>query len=150
MSTTWILIADSSRARIFEKKENEKHLREISDFVNAAGRADDSELGTDERGRFYGRGEQYQGHTAEPAVSAVEHENEMFSHALADYLDSARNARRYARLYLIAGPKFLGLLHGSLKEAVRELVAGELVKDISTKDIREVENYLHGKLDYFL
>jgi len=73
----------------------------------------------------------------------------MFSHALADYLDSARNARRYARLYLIAGPKFLGLLHGSLKEAVRELVAGELVKDISTKDIREVENYLHGKLDYF-
>ncbi|HVW64257.1 MAG TPA: host attachment protein [Nitrosospira sp.] len=150
MSTTWILIADSSRARIFEKKENEKHLQEIDDFVNAAGRADDSELGTDERGRFYGRGERYQGHTAEPAVSAVEHEDEMFSHTLANYLDDARNARRYSRLYLVAGPKFLGMLHGNLKKEVRELVAGELAKDISIMDVREVENYLHGKLDYFL
>jgi protein required for attachment to host cells len=149
MNVTWILIADSSRARIFEKRESEKHLREVDDFVNAAGRADDNELRTDERGRFYGKGERYQGHTDEPAVSAVEHENEMFSHTLASYLDDARNAHRYSRLYLVAGPKFLGLMHDSLKEEVRELVVDELVKDISTMSAREVENYLHGKLDYF-
>jgi protein required for attachment to host cells len=150
MTITWILIADSSRARIFEKNESEKHLREVGDFVNAAGRSEDNELRTDERGRFYGKGEREQGHTNQPAVSPVEHENEMFSHTLANYLDDARNDRRYSRLYLIAAPKFLGLLHGGLKEEVRELVADELAKDISTMNARDVENYLHGKLDYFL
>lgn len=49
MTITWILIADSSRARIFEKKESEKHLREVDDFVNAAGRSEDNELQTDAR-----------------------------------------------------------------------------------------------------
>ena len=47
MRTTWILIADSSRARIFEKKEHEKHLEEVEDFVDSAGRATSNELGTD-------------------------------------------------------------------------------------------------------
>jgi protein required for attachment to host cells len=149
MNVIWILIADSSRARIFEKKESEKRLREVGDFVNAAGRADDNELRTDERGRFYGKGERYQGHTDEPAVSAVEHEDDIFSHVLANYLDDARNAHRYSRLYLIAGPKFLGLMHSSLKEEVRELIVDELAKDISTMGVGELENYLHGKLDYF-
>jgi protein required for attachment to host cells len=106
-------------------------------------------LRTDERGRFYGKGERYQGHTDEPAVSAAEHENEIFSHTLASYLDAARNAHRYSRLYLVAGPKFLGLMHDSLKKEVSQLVVDELVKDISTVSAREVENYLHGKLDYF-
>jgi protein required for attachment to host cells len=149
MDVTWILIADSSRARIFEKKESEKYLREVDDYVNAAGRFEDNELGTDERGRFYGRGEREQGHTSQPAVSLVEHENEIFSHTLANYLDAARNAHRYSRLYLVAGPKFLGLMHDSLKKEVSQLVVDELVKDISTMSAREVENYLHGKLDYF-
>jgi protein required for attachment to host cells len=149
MTVTWILIADSSRARIFEKKESEKHLREVEDFVNAAGRADESELRTDDRGRFYGKGERYQGHTDDPAVSAVEHENEMFSHTLSNYLDDARNAHRYSRLYLIAPPKFLGLMNSNLKEEVRELVVDKLGKDVSAMSAREVENYLHGKLDYF-
>jgi protein required for attachment to host cells len=150
MATIWILIAGSSRARIFEKKESEKHLREVEDFVNAAGRFEDNELRTDERGRFYGKGEREQGHTGQPAVSPAEHESEIFSHTLANYLNDARNHGRYSRLYLIAGPKFLGLLHGSLKEEVRELIVDELAKDISTMGTREMENYLRGKLDYFL
>jgi hypothetical protein len=55
MRTTWILISDSSRARIFEKKEHEKHLEEVEDFVDSMGRATNNELRTDGRGRFYGK-----------------------------------------------------------------------------------------------
>lgn len=142
MRTTWILISDSSRARIFEKKEHEKHLEEVEDFVDSAGRATSNELGTDEGGRFYGRGERYQGHTTQPAVSPVEHENDLFAHILTRYLDDARKANRYNRLYLIAPPKFLGLIRGSLDDEVKKMVQGELQKDISTFTAHEVEGYV--------
>jgi protein required for attachment to host cells len=142
MRTTWILIADSSRARIFEKKEHEKHLEEVEDFVDSEGRATSKELRTDGRGRFYGKGERDQGHTAEPAVSAVEHENDMFAHTLTRYLDDARKENRYNRLYLIAPPKFLGLIRGSLDNEVKKMVQAELQKDISTFTAQEVEGYV--------
>ena len=148
MTITWILVADSSRARIFEKKEEEKHLQEIDDFVNTAGRAADNELGTDERGRFYGRGERYQGHTAEPAISPVQHENEVFSRTLANYLDDARRTQRYTRLYLIAPPKLLGLIHSNLNEEVQKLIVNELAKDVSTLSVRNLKSHLFGKLDF--
>ena len=142
MRTTWILISDSSRARIFEKKEHEKHLEEVEDFVDSAGRATSNELGTDERGRFYGRGERYQGHTTQPAVSPVEHENDLFAHILTRYLNDGRKANRYNRLYIIAPPKFLGLIRGSLDDEVKKMVQGELQKDISTFTAHEVEGYV--------
>jgi protein required for attachment to host cells len=142
MRTSWILIADSSRARIFEKKEHERHLEEVEDFVDNLGRATNHELRTDGRGRFYGKGERDQGHAAEPAVSPVEHENELFAHTLTRYLDDARKAHRYNRLYLIAPPKFLGLIRGSLDDEVKKMIQGELQKDISTFTAGEVEDYV--------
>ena len=142
MQTTWILVADSSRARIFEKHQAERHLREIEDFVNPAGRADSNDLRSDERGRFYGKGERDQAHTADPHVFPVEHENEMFALAVARHLDQARNAHRYQRLRLIAAPKFLGLIRGNLNKEVQELVVEELPKDISSFNLPEIENYL--------
>ena len=66
MRTSWILIADSSRARIFEKKEHERHLEEVEDFVDNLGRATNHELRTDGRGRFYGKGERDQGRGVVP------------------------------------------------------------------------------------
>jgi protein required for attachment to host cells len=150
MRTTWILIADSSRARIFEKKEREKHLTEVEDFVDAEGRATSKELRTDGRGRFYGKGERDQGHTAEPAVSPVEHENDLFAHTLARCLDDARKANRYDRLYLIAPPKFLGLIRASLDDEVKKMVHGELQKDISTLSAQEVEGYVKEETIWIL
>ena len=78
----------------------------------------------------------------QPAVSPVEHENDLFAHILTRYLDDARKANRYNRLYLIAPPKFLGLIRGSLDDEVKKMVQGELQKDISTLTAHEVEGYV--------
>ena len=53
---TWIIAADSSRARIFEAIEPEQHLREIEDLANPEGRANNRELKSDAQGRYYGHG----------------------------------------------------------------------------------------------
>jgi protein required for attachment to host cells len=143
MDTTWILVADSSRARIFEKKEQDEHLQEIEDLVDTEGRATSSELRTGELGRFYGKDERGQANTADPTVFPVQHENEIFSRTLTQYLDKGRNEHRYKRLYLIAPPKFLGLIRSNLNEQVEKLVEKEFPKDISTFTIRQIEDYIN-------
>jgi hypothetical protein len=69
MRITWILMAHSSRARFLEKNEREKHLTELEDFLDAAGRATNKELRADRRQRFYGKGERDQ--VIPPAVSPL-------------------------------------------------------------------------------
>lgn len=122
------------------------HLHEIEDLANPAGRANSRELETDGRGRFYGKGEREQGHTAEPSVNPVEHETELFSKRVGEFLDQARIEHRYDKLCLIAYPKFLGLMRQNLSKEVQKLVEDEVPKDISGLDVREIEDYVKNKL----
>lgn len=146
MQTTWIVAADSSRARIFEVHGAQDHLREVEDLANPAGRAQDRELSSDARGRYYGKGEQQQGHTAEPHVDEAEHETELFSKRVSEYLDQARVEHRYDKLCLIAFPKFLGLMRRNLSKEAQRLVEDEVPKDISKLEAREIEDYFRNRV----
>jgi protein required for attachment to host cells len=146
MQTTWIVVADSSRARIFELQEQEPQLHEIEDMVNPAGRSNSNDLRSDERGRFYGKGERNQAHTADPAVTPVEHENELFAHSVAQRLEQARNEHCYSQLSLLAAPKFLGLLRANLSKEAQQLVCQELAKDVSGMNSPQLEEYLKQNL----
>ena len=73
MSTTWILCANASRARLFEVVAHSDTPREVADFVNPAGRAHERDLRSDAAGRFYGKGERNQGHAAFPSEDFNEH-----------------------------------------------------------------------------
>ena len=155
MQTTWIVAADSSRARIFEVHGPQDHLHEIEDFANPAGRSSDSEIRTENLGRFGGktggRASPYQAgggraNTGEPDVSPVEHETELFSKTVSDYLDKAHAEHRYDKLCLIAFPKFLGLMRQNMSKEVRKLVEDEVPKDISGLETREIEDYVKNKL----
>jgi protein required for attachment to host cells len=141
MEATWIVVADAARGRIFEMQQ-EGHLAEIENFVNPAEREDNADLRTDGYGRFYGKGEREEGHTAEPPVSPKEHEAARFAKHLAVYLDQARNRHLYDKLRLIAAPSFLGLLRNTLDDEVRKLVDQELDQDLTKVSVRELEQRL--------
>jgi len=141
MQTTWILAADSNRARIFEVTEKDRRLLEIQDFVNPEARMSERELQSDLQGRVYGYGEHYRAHSATEMVG-VEHANELFGKALGRFLDKARTDHRYDRLYLIAPPKFLGLLRHKLSKEVQKLVAEEIDKDLSWLSEHDINRHL--------
>src|SRR5207253_5087143 len=90
MKTIWILVADSSRARIFEAQGATGDVREIETFNHPKGRAHNRDLKTDGSGRYFGKGEQNQGHTAAPQVEPAEHEAELFAKQMTDHLEKAR------------------------------------------------------------
>jgi protein required for attachment to host cells len=136
MPTTWIVAADASRARILQVADQER-LLEIEDLVNPEGRLQDRELTTDANPRLHGPG----GMSAREEPSAVEHSVEMFSKRIGNYLEKARTDHRYDKLYLVAPPKFLGLIRKQLGKEVEKLVTEDLSKDLSWFNAREIERY---------
>lgn len=142
MATTWIVAADSSRARILQVMDRERRLSEIEDLYNPGGRLQERELTSDAEPRF--RGTDGPGSDRE-AKGAVDHEVEIFAKKIGDYLDKARTSHRYDRLHLVAPPKFLGQLRKELGKEVQKLVAEELPKDLSWLGARELEEKYFGR-----
>jgi protein required for attachment to host cells len=137
MANTWIVAADSSRARFLQVAGRER-LVEVESLLNPAARMDDRELITDAHPRFRG--------TAGPGsdrqeTSAQQHATDLFAKRVGDYLESARTERRYDELVIVAPPKFLGALRGELGKEVAKLVVDELPKDLSWLNERELERY---------
>jgi protein required for attachment to host cells len=138
MTTTWIVAADESRARVLQVTDREQRFTEVENLTNPSARLQDRDIETDARGRFPG------GNTWEPQVGAVEHGNELFAKRVGDYLDQARQDNRYDQLVLVAPPKFLGTLRKELHKEVEKLVADELPKDLSWFNARDMERYFRN------
>ena len=51
MDVTWVVVADSSRARLFALGQ-QNQLGELQDFINPAGRETENALNSDASGRF--------------------------------------------------------------------------------------------------
>ena len=140
MTTTWIIAADSSRARILQATDRNKHLDEIEDLQNPEGRAHNRDLIADAQPRFHGTSGAPGSDREE--TSATEHATELFAKRVGEYLDKARTAHKYDRLHLVAPPAFLGQLRKELGKEVQKLVAEELPKDLSWLKTRDLEERL--------
>ena len=142
MRTTWIVAADSARARIFEVEGVDTNFHELRDFVNEAGRERDQDLLSDAKSLFHDKGGRTQApHTGEPHVDAVLHETELYAKQVCDYLEQARVEHRYDGLFLIAFPKFLGLLRENLSKEAQRLIENEVPKEISALEARDIESF---------
>lgn len=129
MAITWIVTADSARARVLQVADREKRLAEIEDLLNPDGKLHEGDLVTD---------------TVEPS-DAHEHSVDLFSKRVGEYLEKARSQHRYDKLYLIAPPKFLGRLRKQLGKEVEKLVCDELDKDLYRANARELERYFASR-----
>src|SRR4051812_14856125 len=107
MGTTWLLVANRSRARLLEVQLGSDTPSEIADFANPEGRAHGRDVRSDADGRFYGKGERTQGHAAakEPDLAAKQVDH--FAEEIRDYLEHARNEHRFGQLWIVAAPAFL-------------------------------------------
>jgi protein required for attachment to host cells len=155
MQTTWVIAADSSRARIFEMSERGDKLQEIEDMFNPEGRQHEREIATDQEGRF-GQGanagssaatpgpgaRNNQANSAEPQQTIREHDIEMFTKQVVRYIDQARNEHRFDKLRVIAAPKMLGLIRQNLSKEAQKMVEEEIPKNIAGLDGHQVEEYL--------
>ncbi len=143
--TTWIVVADSSRARIFETPDHGRQINEILDLVNPAGRDAMQDIQTDNHGRFHtagAAGSPNGSHSIGRAEYPADHEIALFAKRLGAYVDKARAEVRYDHLCLVAPPRFLGLLRGSLGKGCQKLLKREISKDLSRADAPTILEYV--------
>lgn len=139
MKATWILVADSSAARIFATDVPEGPLSEVEAFAHPEGRMPERELTSDLPGRAFDSAGQGR-HIMESEVGPRQQAVVDFSILLAKRLERARVQREVERLVLVAPPDFLGLLRKALGTEVRRLVAREIDRNLvrlPPKEIRE-------------
>src|SRR5690349_13226116 len=127
MPTTWIVTGDAARARILQVT-GRNQLEEIESFDNPRARMSDRELTTDAHPRMRG--------SAGPAsdgqeTGAVAHETELFAKEIDRRLDHARTRNRFDRLFLLAPPRFLGLLRQNLSRETAKLVSDDIAQNLA-------------------
>jgi protein required for attachment to host cells len=127
---TWILVADEARARVFEAERGDAVLVEVADFIHDAGRHHPQERFADRLPRAHDSMGSAR-HAIEPHTDAEMIEAQRFARRLGDVLEVARNEQRYARLIVLAAPRFLGTLRETLGAQVAKLVVAEVDKDLT-------------------
>jgi protein required for attachment to host cells len=138
MQTSWIVAADNGRARIFAVEDGGKNFQEIRSFVDEAGRGREQDLHTDAKGRYFGRGERNHGPAAQPDVDPIQHETERFVKQVCEYLDKAAMEKKFGALFVVAYPKFIGVLRANLSGRTQALITREIAKDISWFDGKDI------------
>lgn len=141
MTYTWVVVADSTRARIFDAESSSAGLSEVETLTHPEGRMHDRDITSDLPGRsFDSKGNAR--HAMEPPTDPKHELAIEFARTIARHLDAARVKRDYEQLVIVAAPTFLGLLREQLNNTCRKLVAFELNKNLVQNTPEEIRSHL--------
>ena len=144
MSTTWVLVADSSRARIFTAKTSTSELQEIETLAHPEGRLHDQDISSDSPGKDSANGAG--GHAYQDETTAKEQELVYFAKRVAGHLNDGHKANKFHRLAIVAAPAFLGELRHQLSSQLNKLICFDLNKNITLLSADEIRSYLPKSL----
>ena len=145
-NTTWVVVADSSRARIFKAETALGPLQELAALAHPEGRLHAQDLTSDLPGRAFDSSGLGGRHAMEQNIDPKENEALKFARQVAEYLENGQNANQFSKLVLVAAPKFLGYLRQSLSDRVVELVAWEIDKNLVQQNAEDIRRHLPERL----
>ncbi|PCI21769.1 MAG: hypothetical protein COB62_02605 [Piscirickettsiaceae bacterium] len=141
MPKTWVLVANSSQAKIYAGKGQKGPLTEIENFDYPNGRLHEGDLVSDSAGSDGGSTGQGR-HVLDDETTARQQEAIIFAKELASHLDRERKNDSFRRLIVIAPPTFLGLLRKNLNDEVMSMVSQQIDKNFINKSATEIHQYL--------
>lgn len=130
MGNTWVVVADGTRARLFNRHKN-RQLEEFDTLLSPEHRLHEGDLVSDRDGRAYDAGG-FGRHAMGNKNVTKDHEMANFAKRVAARVEEGRNKGQVERLVLIAPPKFLGQIRASLSGPASELVALTIGKELTT------------------
>ena len=135
-----VVVADSSKARILRTEDRHGPLTEMKDLVYPEARLREQELVSDGAGAGIGNGAG--SHSVGHEKDAHRHQVEVFARELCQDLDRTSQSQGIHKIYLVAAPKFLGLLRAGLSKTCASLVKGEVDKNLVSHSSEEIRHYL--------
>lgn len=143
---TWVVVADSSRARIFKAETALGPLQELAALAHPEGRLHAQDLTSDLPGRAFDSSGLGGRHAMEQNIDPKENEALKFARQIAEYLENGQNENQFTKLVLVAAPKFLGYLRQSLSDRVVELVSWEIDKNLVQQNAEDIRRHLPERL----
>jgi len=151
---TWIVLADSSRARIYLTDHDLNEARLIRELDHPESRIKESELATGMKGsigprqRGSGNRGNLHGHrpSTDPQTGAHQVELEKFAREIAQELEHARVQGACEEIVLAAPPQFLGLIRQFLKVDVERMVRARISKNLVRIEERDVAERIRDEL----
>ena len=115
------------------------------DFIHPESRLREQDLvsdGTGSESDAGGHGKHSMGH------EKTAHEKEMknFADELCVEIDRLRQGSDLHRIYLVAAPKFLGMLRAAMSKQCSSLIEGEISKDLVSHSIEDIRSHLPRRL----
>ncbi len=138
MEQTWVLVANSSEARLFEMDKYARKLSLLDAIDHPESRKKDADLSSDRSGHFQGEHSGASHGAFNEATSPKTYEHERFAMELADILDEGRNDNRYGRLVVVSSPRFRGMLNKHLNNQVSKMVWNHVDKDYTQVHERDL------------
>jgi protein required for attachment to host cells len=142
MKKKWIVVAESSRARIFSVESRSTPLKEVEDMVHVASRLHDQDLVTDMPGRSFDSHGSVGRHAMESKTEPKKAEVMHFAHDVSERLENARRVGDYNDLVLISSPGFLGMLKQTLGNVTQKHISQTINKNLIHKSEAEIRHYL--------
>ena len=141
MNATWILVADSSRAKLFSVHKARAPLQEIQSFSHPACRARTQDLISDRQGRSSDNLR-----TMDHDVEPKRQEAMLFAKQIMEHLKSGRHRGLFQKLYIAAPPTFLGILRDKMDPQTAHLVVEAVNKDLTQFNAAEIRRHLPERL----
>jgi len=133
----WVIVADSTRCRVFTQELKSGPFEEIDDLVRPSARLREHDRLTDRPGRAFdsaGAGR----HAMERSQKARDGEARKFAHEIVERLDDARKENAIDGLVLIAEPQLLGLVREKLTGPLQKLIELEIPANLTSADVETI------------
>ena len=142
---TWVVVANGTTARAYKNVGVGKGLEPSPAFEIGVESPPTRELGTERPGRVHDRFGPGR-HAMEPKADWHRQDKTAFARAIAERLDSVARKGQVDRLVLVAPPTMMGDLRTVLSQQTRDMVSGEVTKDLTHSSPSELEAQISGVL----
>ncbi len=140
MNKTWVVVADTSRARIFSADTPASQLQETETLTHPAARLHPGDLVSDRPGRD--RNAVNGSHNMGQETVTKEEEAIRFATEVCNRLEQGRIKCQFDKLYIVAAPSFLGHIRKHQTPALKKIIAGEISKNLALQEVREIKKHL--------
>lgn len=141
MAKTWIVAADSSRARIFSTDKPKGPLQEMADLAHPEARLHAQDLYTDSPGRP-NDGNPSGRQSMESGSDPKEQESVLFAKRVCQSLSAGLQRGDFEKLYVVSAPTFLGHLRSAMNNSLKGKVVAEIDKNLAAHSVDEIRSHL--------
>ena len=138
MNKTWVLVADSEKARLFEFDRRHEPWSEVACFVNTQAMHGPTFQKPPRVHESMGPAR----HAIEPHTDEKDKISARFATTLVAALRAGHEERRFQSLVIAAEPRFLGALHKRLDKSLQQCVSCELKHNLTRLDSADIRAHL--------